>query len=278
MRHNMSSLTTTHEMNDQSKTEIRQVSQFLVHPHPPDRFHIHYFFYIAFRSDPMRNTQSQFLLVLPLKSPRADKNPGFPLLAVPHMWNPACAGNTGHKQRERHPRGGRTRWPERCRHRFQSTLSVRRATRLLRFGGLGVLRTLSPAAVGRCRWWLRRSLLLLLPPCSGAVSGGCGTRTRDVSVSEIYRLLPSPLGQPTKSVIGYTKIGVLCGVEITRNERRGRSQLFYFNLISENPSPSKMKSLRIFHSRSLYFSNWCTSLSLRFAWPRSMTKQSLTTS
>ena len=73
----MSSLTTTHEMNDQSKTEIRQVSQFLVHPHPPDRFHIHYFFYIAFRSDPMRNTQSQFLLVLPLKSPRADKNPIF---------------------------------------------------------------------------------------------------------------------------------------------------------------------------------------------------------
>ena len=67
-----------------------------------------------------------------------------------------------------------------------------------------------------------------------------------MSVSEIYRLLPSPLGQPTKSVIGYTKIGVLCGVEITRNERRGRSQLFYFNLISENPSPSKMKSLRIF--------------------------------
>lgn len=103
----MSSLTTTHEMNDQSKTEIRQVSQFLVHPHPPDRFHIHYFFYIAFRSDPMRNTQSQFLLVLPLKSPRADKNPGFPLLAVPHMWNPACAGNTGHKQGEQHPRGGR---------------------------------------------------------------------------------------------------------------------------------------------------------------------------
>ena len=143
---------------------------------------------------------------------------------------------------------------------------MRRATRLLRFGGLGVLRTLSPAAVGRCRWWLRQSLLQLLPPCSGAVSGGCGTRTRDVSVSEIYRLLPSPLGQPTKSVIGYTKIGVLCGVEITRNERRGRSQLFYFNLISENPSPSKMKSLRIFHSRSLYFSNWCTSLSLRFAW------------
>lgn len=86
----MSSLTTTHEMNDQSKTEIRQVSQFLVHPHPPDRFHIHYFFYIAFRSDPMRNTQSQFLLVLPLKSPRADKNPGFPLLAsrtcgIPHV-------------------------------------------------------------------------------------------------------------------------------------------------------------------------------------------------
>lgn len=107
MRHNMSSLTTTHEMNDQSKTEIRQVSQFLVHPHPPDRFHIHYFFYKAFRSDPMRNTQSQFLLVLPLKSPRADKNPGFPLLAVPHMWNPACAGNTGHKQGEQHPRGGR---------------------------------------------------------------------------------------------------------------------------------------------------------------------------
>ena len=106
MGHNMSSLTTTHEMNDQSKTEIRQVSQFLVHPHPPDRFHIHYFFYIAFRSDPMRNTQSQFLLVLPLKSPRADKNPGFPLLAVPHMWNPACAGNTGHKQGEQHPRGG----------------------------------------------------------------------------------------------------------------------------------------------------------------------------
>ena len=103
----MSSLTTTHEMNDQSKTEIRQVSQFLVHPHPPDRFHIHYFFYKAFRSDPMRNTQSQFLLVLPLKSPRADKNPGFPLLAVPHMWNPACAGNTGHKQGEQHPRGGR---------------------------------------------------------------------------------------------------------------------------------------------------------------------------
>ena len=88
----MSSLTTTHEMNDQSKTEIRQVSQFLVHPHPPDRFHIHYFFYIAFRSDPMRNTQSQFLLVLPLKSPRADKNPGFPLLAVPHMWNPHVRG------------------------------------------------------------------------------------------------------------------------------------------------------------------------------------------
>lgn len=55
----------------------------------------------------MRNTQSQFLLVLPLKSPRADKNPGFPLLAVPHMWNPACAGNTGHKQGEQHPRGGR---------------------------------------------------------------------------------------------------------------------------------------------------------------------------
>ena len=108
MGHNMSSLTTTHEMNDQSKTEIRQVSQFLVHPHPPDRFHIHYFFYIAFRSDPMRNTQSQFLLVLPLKSPRADKNPGFPLPTVPHMRNhPACAGNTGHKQRERHPRGGR---------------------------------------------------------------------------------------------------------------------------------------------------------------------------
>ena len=35
----------------------------------------------------MRNTQSQFLLVLPLKSPRADKNPGFPLLTVPHMRN-----------------------------------------------------------------------------------------------------------------------------------------------------------------------------------------------
>ena len=87
MGHNMSSLTTTHEMNDQSKTEIRQVSQFLVHPHPPDRFHIHYFFYIAFRSDPMRNTQSQFLLVLPLKSLRADKNPGFPLPTVPHMRN-----------------------------------------------------------------------------------------------------------------------------------------------------------------------------------------------
>ena len=77
MGHNMSSLTTTHEMSDQSKTEIRQVSQFLVHPHPPDRFHIHYFFYIAFRSDPMRNTQSQFLLVLPLKSSRADKTPVF---------------------------------------------------------------------------------------------------------------------------------------------------------------------------------------------------------
>ena len=103
----MSSLTTTHEMSDQSKTEIRQVSQFLVHPHPPDRFHIHYFFYIVFRSDPMRNTQSQFLLVLPLKPPRADKNPSFPLLAVPHMRNPACAGNTGHKQGEQHPRGGR---------------------------------------------------------------------------------------------------------------------------------------------------------------------------
>lgn len=44
-------------------------------------------------------------------------------------------------------------------------------------------------------------------PRSGAVSGECGTRTRDVSVSEIYRLLPSPLGQPTKSVIGYTKTG-----------------------------------------------------------------------
>lgn len=141
----MSSLTTTHEMNDQSKTEIRQVSQFLVHPHPPDRFHIHYFFYKAFRSDPMRNTQSQFLLVLPLKSPRADKNPGFPLLAVPHMWNPACAGNTGHKQGEQHPRGGRNDADTDFIHalheesdrprkrstsgivRFQSTLSMRRA-------------------------------------------------------------------------------------------------------------------------------------------------------
>lgn len=76
-----------HEISDQSKTEIRQVSQFLMHPHPPSRFHIHNFFYIAFRSGPMRNTQSQFLLVLPLKSPRADKNPGFPLLTVPHMRN-----------------------------------------------------------------------------------------------------------------------------------------------------------------------------------------------
>ena len=43
----MSSLTTTHEMNDQSKTEIRQFSLILVHPHPPDRFHIHYFFSVA---------------------------------------------------------------------------------------------------------------------------------------------------------------------------------------------------------------------------------------
>ena len=85
----MSSLTTTHEMNDQSKTEIRQVSQFLVHPHPPDRFHIHYFFYIAFRSDPMRNTQSQFLLVLPVEVAPSGQKPRFPLPTVPHMRNPS---------------------------------------------------------------------------------------------------------------------------------------------------------------------------------------------
>ena len=83
MGHNMSSLTTTHEMNDQSKTEIRQVSQFLVHPHPPDRFHIHYFFYIAFRSDPMRNTQSQFLLVLPLNVAPSGQKPRFSVTNSP---------------------------------------------------------------------------------------------------------------------------------------------------------------------------------------------------
>ena len=79
----MYSLTTPHEISDQSKTEIQQVSQFLMHPHPPARFHIHYFFYIAFRSGPMRNTQSQFLLVLPLKSPRADEKPWFSVTNSP---------------------------------------------------------------------------------------------------------------------------------------------------------------------------------------------------
>lgn len=171
MRHNMSSLTTTHEMNDQSKTEIRQVSQFLVHPHPPDRFHIHYFFYKAFRSDPMRNTQSQFLLVLPLKSPRADKNPGFPLLAVPHMWNPACAGNTGHKQGEQHPRGGRndadTDFIHALREESDQASAVRRTGRppnplpcgcwALSMVAASVIASAPSALFRGCEWWVRDS-------------------------------------------------------------------------------------------------------------------------
>lgn len=103
----MSSLTTTHEMSDQSKTEIRQVSQFLVHPHPPDRFHIHYFFLHSFQKRPHAKHPVAVPARITVEVVPSGQNPGFPLLAVPHIRNPACAGNTGHKQGEQHPRGGR---------------------------------------------------------------------------------------------------------------------------------------------------------------------------
>lgn len=173
MRHNMSSLTTTHEMNDQSKTEIRQVSQFLVHPHPPDRFHIHYFFYIAFRSDPMRNTQSQFLLVLPLKSPRADKNPGFPLPTVPHMRNhPRMCGGTLDINRESdiHAVAGTLQTPisiYALREESDQASAVRRTGRppnplpcgcwALSMVAASVIASAPSALFRGCEWWVRDS-------------------------------------------------------------------------------------------------------------------------